>query len=206
MNKILTLILLITSFSCSVAKSDIEQNNSSIINKESVIQKEMQINTPVTKKSIKFVAAAIKSNGDITPVAKIDFYILPYNEIELRKSIILKNKAPKEPSLFEDKYLNIGDLDLMKKTFLDDYNSWEKIAEVGLAEEILKQSNGLSKISFKTDLSGEAKVDLPLGVWFISGFWKNSDSSISWKSVKIDVTSDLEKFELSNDNGNFSRF
>lgn len=216
MNKIIVLALLVTSFSCSPEKTNtlnsnqINQPYNKYISEDiiptptpSVYPTAKPTPLPIIIKSFKIVVAVIKNSGDITPVARTEFTVLPYNRTELLQTLISRNKPPHEPSIFDEKYGGVIKVsESTSQIYFDDLRNWEKIAYIGIDEEIKKQSNGFSEGFFKTDLSGEAIVNFPLGTWFISGTWKNSVSKVYWNNVKIEVTPNLEKFELSNDNAN----
>lgn len=136
----------------------------------------------------KIKVAVIKKNGDIISCAKVLLIIEPFNRKEIEKQFEEKNNAEVKPS-YDDE---------------TGYKKWEKIAHKGVKEyfdKIIKKRH-LTKIVVieKTNLNGELTLKLPNGEWFVNAHWSNSNSSIFWTSVKIDVNDELELFELSNDN------
>lgn len=161
-----------------------------------------------SNKTIKFKlkSAIIRDSGDVVPIARTEFIFTVYNETELKKELVEKNKSIIEPK-YDDKEFEKCEFVGTKKYCLPDgmmwykkHTEWKDIVYKDLNKEIEKKSFGSTPVKIKTDLSGEATVELKEGTWYLTGSYSNSISSIYWTDIKIEVNDKLEKFELSNDN------
>jgi len=151
----------------------------------------------------KIKSGVIRGNGDIIPVARTKFSLLPYSINKLEEDLIIKNRPGEKPRQVDFKkpceFNNIfcpDDTEAFKKA----EEAWEAKAFLGRDEEIKIRSNNRKDIVFITDLSGEATVEAEEGIWFLSGMWSTNISSVFWQDLSINVNSSLEKLELSNDN------
>lgn len=171
---------------------------------------------PVIKKIIpklkelhkfKIKAAIIRSNGDIIPGAKIHINFWGYDRHALQKKYLeINNPTQEKPTPKDSKYkIDCGaivpghcgeDFDSYDK----DFKEWEKIAYKGMDEEIKEIDKTHKYYSVDTNLSGEATMKLPKGLWYIFASWENSTSHVYWFYTPLDVTEDLDLFEISNDN------
>jgi hypothetical protein len=172
---------------------------------------------PVFGAKVKFSlkAAVIKGSGDIVPVAREDFTAYSYPNRALYDSvkaeISKKNNAGPEPDISDPKYktkcTNIGSTPFCTTDYdawTAESSAWRKKDGEGFIEAYssasAKASNGIKSVSVKTDLKGEAEIELPSGIWYFSGSYSNSVSSVYWTDVKVDVKEGMKTIEFSNDN------
>lgn len=161
------------------------------------------------KRSISFKAAVIKGSGDITPVARTEFTFRKYDVHSLISSYTINNKLPAKPSSIDSKYSSYCGTYVNNNTvcvidfpaFTIDLTTWYKDNFSNFKNEQKKASNNVGPISIKTDLSGEATVNLDDGQWYITGNYSNSLSLVSWQSSPITISKDTKKIEMSNDTG-----
>ncbi len=82
---------------------------------------------------------------------------------------------------------------------------WRNKADQGYDEaiEAAQKEAGREPVTVKTDLSGEATLELAEGQWYITGHYSlnSGKSSIYWIDIPFKVDAKTEKIELSNDNG-----
>jgi hypothetical protein len=140
--------------------------------------------------------AVITKSGDVKPVAKRLFYLLPFNLYERNLEIMeeVKKEVGPEPQGLELQVKYI------KKTFAMRFQRLE--------EEIQKARRQGKYAEFKTDFDGRYEVQVPAGSWYISeapdavnGFGVTiGNSYIMWiLPVKINPGQKV-KIDLSNDN------
>ena len=188
--------------------------------------------TVTPKIKFKLVAAIIKNDGTIIPVPKTDFMLRQFNEEKLRLGI--QKRAIRESNVNYEKYKQIcikkQDPILMDtlrnkdpkyeairkhmKESIDSCIKLEMADEIDrkMAKELPSMFEEMQKkyptiIKVKTDLSGSAIVEAPLGTWHISGSYSFNKSSkvaeikslVTW-DYPVEVKPGLEKVELSNDN------
>lgn len=161
--------------------------------------------TPSRK--LKLKAAVVRNSGDLAPVARSEFRVTPYSFTLIREQVQAKNNPGPEPKYGDEKYktdcsYSICLTDIKKLTA--DQEAWRKKADVGLDEAIAaaKKASNRQTVTVKTDLSGEASLELPEGTWYISGKYSinSGKSNVYWSDVELVVKADTDSFELSNDN------
>lgn len=163
-----------------------------------------------------FKAAAIRKNGEIIPIPHTEFTIRPYNQRKIRANLLLKNNPPVKPV---DPTVRNGDLKACNNPALDepscaDYRlllqtyreqllpEWERLAYQGEDAEIARLALTRSNVVIKTDLNGEASIQLVPGVWYVSGYYQLLDGrhSLTWDSTPIEIKADSQRLEVSNEN------
>lgn len=163
-----------------------------------------------------FKAALIRKNGEITAIPRTEFIIRPYNQRKIRANLLLKNNPPVKPV---DPTVRNGDLKPCNNPALDepacaDYRllrqtyreqllpEWERLAYQGEDAEIARLALTRSNVSVKTDLNGEAQIQLAPGVWYVSGYYQLLDGrhSLTWDSTPIEIKADSQRLEVSNEN------
>lgn len=137
-----------------------------------------------------FRAAIILGSGDIKPVPREDFLACPYSEEQVAAGLKAMNAPVKEPEKTD--YTDPGEHE-------KDWNAWRS----GRNKLIKDVSNGRTCVTLKTDLRGEATISLPVGTWYMNGYYSinGGKSNVFWTDVRVDVTKDTTVIELSNDNG-----
>ncbi len=175
--------------------------------------KTVAANKAINKIKVKLVVAVIKSDGSVHPVPRTNFEINQYKVSEIENKIIKDNK---------EKIDKLSDIVMKNCKFRLGYyardnemadcivKDTKRAIEIAIAPDLNKALAEMRKkypvsLKLKTDLSGTATIEIQPGTWFISGEYSFSDgaknSRINWDQ-KIEVKQGLEKFELSNDNGN----
>ncbi len=164
------------------------------------------------KKTFKLKSAVVRGSGDVVPVTQTDFTFRKYNKTALVNEIVSKNNPGIKPNSTDAKYVNE---DCLKKTgaemssclddsfkaYKADLTEWESKQNTGVQEAIDKMETTTPSTKVTTDLSGLATVELPEGVYYVSGEYSNSVSNITWDNVEVTVDSKLETLEMSNSNG-----
>jgi hypothetical protein len=167
--------------------------------------------TPKPPVTVSIRAAVIKNSGEIAAVPRTKFQINPYDIVQVKKSLALRNgmgdSAP-TPNVNDAKYqkplygvlltdweMYYADKDRMQQ-------EWESKAYLGLTDELHRLSGDLSPLDITTDLDGRATAKLRPGNWWVVGYYSflQGKSNILW-NLRVDVTEEGQKVELSNDNG-----
>ena len=164
--------------------------------------------TPVIeKRTLTFKSAVVKGNGDIVPVANSTFIFRKYNFHTLLSEYIIKNNLIM-PNINQSKYIGKCDLyfhenksvcDLDHANFSKDLINWYTTNAPKFKDEQIKASNNTNPIIIKTDLAGNADINLEDGKWYVTGSYLNSINYVSWESVPLDISKDTKKIEFSND-------
>lgn len=161
-------------------------------------------------RKLKLKAAVVRNSGDILPVARTEFRITPYSYTAVQKQVRAKNNPGPEPQYDDTKYKKQQCLSnfCYDSTDFEKYTSdreiWRTAADKGLPEAIEQalKASGRKAVMVKTDLSGEASLELTQGIWYVSGSYSTNagKSSLYWSDVELTVGPETDSFELSNDN------
>lgn len=181
---------------------------SNLISNESNLNKKTISQSSETFK-IKFKAGVIRNNGDIVPASITKFEILPFSLLKLKSDLEKSNNVTAYPKITDQKYRtcketvspsSVGCLPNFK-LYKEDENIWVQAAYKNFKETVKTTLGKTEPKTITTNLAGEADLSLPSGTWYISGVYENSLSKVIWDSKKIEVSKDLNSFELSNING-----
>jgi len=146
--------------------------------------------------------AVIMKSGDVKPVAKMEFALLPFSLIELHWK--LNQEASKLYSLsFDNTNDNTNPL------FLPSYDTnWRFYLTLGKLRAINYASKKYASknitILFETDFDGNYSLEkAPAGDWYVSGIVKVGLSTIMW-SVPIHIEPN-QSYKLDLYNGNAAK-
>ena len=172
---------------------------------------------PLPKVKFKIITGIIQEGGSIIPVARTTFEIRKFSSTEIKK-LIEKDKEKTKPTYENLSLIYASECEqkigspAQKKLFfrrcvnskLDvEMNKWKKEVDSEFNIQLEKKFKQFPETIFvKTDLSGQAVVELNPGIWYINGSYSylQQKSNIFW-DVKVEVKPGLDKIELSNDNG-----
>lgn len=134
------------------------------------------------------------------PVARVDFTAYPWDPFS-EVSYLVANEGLTPPPNPKD--FTVESADLFNKSikvdskFYDAFGVWQSKLKVAFEQH--KAKIGRLPMSFKTDLTGAASLDLEPGEYFFVGSYRDSFTAVAW-DVRADVNGGSRLIEVSNDN------
>lgn len=218
---LLTIILVSSCSSINPINQENLNDNKTQSSKENIITSEV-INTPSPNTTIEPLKDNIPSSNEIITTTdkvrfkiKIDikfptpfvseFTILNYKLTKLVKELEQKAEMETIPEINSNDCLKLGIEKCINPTeFQIKYR--ENLVKTRLEETKLKAAKGILPIKIILKSNTEAELELPKGLWYITGRYNNAVWSIKWNDIEIDTTKPLTEFMLNTSNGYYSSF